>query len=125
MAPGQSESTVPTSERRVSRLFAMVLVLAACLVVVDQLTKWWAESALTDRAPIDVIGDLLQLRLAYNPGAAFSIGTEHTWVLTLFAAAAVVTISYAARRVRSQSWAVGLGLVLGGATTHLLDRLLR
>ncbi|WP_155370866.1 signal peptidase II [Catellatospora vulcania] len=120
MATGQSASTA-----RVPRLFAAVLALAAVLVVVDQLTKWWAVSALTGRAPIDVIGELLQLRLTYNPGAAFSIGTEYTWVLTLIAAAAVGTITYISRRVGSRAWAVGLGLMLGGATTHLLDRLLR
>ncbi len=125
MAAGQSESTVPAPQRRVPRPFATVLALAAALVAVDQLTKWWAVSELTGRSPIDVIGDLLQLRLTYNPGAAFSIGTEYTWVLTLIAAAAVVSITYVARRVRSRGWVVGLGLMLGGATTHLLDRLLR
>lgn len=125
MATGQSDSTGLPSERRVSRAYAMVLALAAGLVAVDQLTKWWAESALAGRAPVDVVGELLQLRLAYNPGAAFSIGTEYTWVLTLIAAAAVATIAYVARRVRSRGWVVGLGLMLGGAATHLLDRLLR
>ncbi|GAA1615249.1 signal peptidase II [Catellatospora bangladeshensis] len=125
MATVQSESTVPAPGRRAPRQFAVVLALAAVLVLVDQLTKWWAESKLTGRAPIQVVGELIQLRLTYNPGAAFSIGTEYTWVLTLFAAATVAVITFVARRVRSRAWAVGLGLVLGGATTHLLDRLLR
>lgn len=125
MAAGQSASPVPASERRASRPFVLVLTLAAVLVVVDQLTKWWAVSELTGRAPIDVIGDLLQLRLTYNPGAAFSLGTEYTWVLALIAAASVVAITWISRRVRSRAWAIGLGLMLGGATTHLLDRLFR
>src|SRR5688572_17275483 len=102
MATGQSASTVPAAERRGSRLFVLVLVLAAGLVVVDQLTKWWAVAELTGRAPIDVIGDLLQLRLTYNPAAAFSIGTEYTWVLTLIAASAVVAITWISRRVQSR-----------------------
>jgi signal peptidase II len=125
MATGQSASTVPAAGRRGSRLFVLVLVLAAVLVVLDQLTKWWAVAELTGRAPIDVIGDLLQLRLTYNPGAAFSIGTEYTWVLTLIAAAAVVAIIYVSRRVQSRAWAIGLGMMLGVAFTHLLDRLFR
>ncbi|MDI1462194.1 signal peptidase II [Catellatospora sp. KI3] len=116
---------VEQSTVRPSRPFALVLVLAAALVAVDQLTKWWAVSALTGRAPVDVIGDLIQLRLTYNPGAAFSIATGYTWVLTLFAAAGVIAITWFARRVRSRAWAVGLGLMLGGAATHLGDRLLR
>jgi signal peptidase II len=110
---------------RRSRLFPMVLGLAAGLVVVDQLTKWWAVAELTGRAPVNVIGELLRLRLTYNPGAAFSMGTEYTWVLALFTAAAVVVITYLARRVGSRAWAAGLGLMLGGAATHLLDRLFR
>ncbi|GAA1394369.1 signal peptidase II [Catellatospora coxensis] len=125
MATGQSAPTVPVAERRGSRLFVLVLALAAVLVVVDQLTKWWAVAELTGRAPIDVIGELLQLRLTYNPGAAFSIGTEYTWVLTLIAAAAVVAIIVVSRRVQSRAWAIGLGMMLGGAFTHLLDRLFR
>ncbi|MEU8075040.1 signal peptidase II [Catellatospora citrea] len=105
-------------------LFLPVLALAAGVVAVDQLTKWWAVG-LAGRAPINVIGELLRLRLTYNPGAAFSIGTEYTWVLTVFAAAAVVAIVYTARRVASRAWAIGFGLMLGGAATHLLDRLFR
>ncbi|MEV4414078.1 signal peptidase II [Catellatospora sp. NPDC049609] len=114
-----------TSPGRPARLYPMLLVLAAALVAVDQLTKWWAETELAGRAPIDVAGELLRLRLTYNPGAAFSIGTEYTWVLTVFAAVAVVAIVFFARSVASRAWAVGLGLMLGGAFTHLLDRLFR
>jgi signal peptidase II len=122
---GQPAGDRKTSPNRTSRLFLGVLALAAGLVAVDQLTKWWAESELTGQAPINVIGELIRFRLTYNPGAAFSIGTEFTWVLTIIAAAAVVAIIYIARRVASRAWAVGLGLVLGGAFTHLLDRLFR
>ncbi|MBB5868355.1 signal peptidase II [Allocatelliglobosispora scoriae] len=122
---GQPADDRTASPSRTPRLFPMLLALAAGLVAVDQLTKWWAVAALTGRAPIDVIGELLRLRLTYNPGAAFSLGTEYTWVLTLFAAVAVVVIAYVARRVASRAWAVGFGLMLGGAFTHLLDRLFR
>ncbi|MBM0205377.1 signal peptidase II [Micromonospora sp. STR1s_5] len=43
----------------------------------------------------------------------------------MFAAAAVVAVTVVAWRVASRAWAVALGLVLGGAVTHLLDRLFR
>lgn len=106
-------------------LFRWVLLLAAVVVVVDQVTKWWAVSALTGEEPVRVIGELIQLRLLYNPGAAFSIGTGFTWVFAVFAGVAVIAIAYVARRVRSRAWMVALGLLLGGAFTHLLDRLFR
>jgi signal peptidase II len=63
--------------------------------------------------------------LTYNAGAAFSIGTDYTWLLTGFTAVAVVVISLVARRAARRSWAIALALILGGATTHLLDRLFR
>ena len=98
---------------------------AVAILATDQSTKFWAESALRDRAPIPVLGDFLSLRLLYNPGAAFSIGEDFTWVFTILAAVAVVGIVWFASRVRSSGWALALGLILGGATTHLLDRLFR
>jgi signal peptidase II len=114
--------TVGTSARR----FRLGLYgLAAVVLVLDQASKRWAVAALTDGRTIGLIGDLLQFRLLYNPGAAFSIGVRFTWVLTVVAAAVVVAIAVAGWRVRSRGWSVGLGLVLGGALTHLLDRLFR
>jgi len=104
--------------------FRSVLVLAAALVVVDQLSKLWAVSALAGRAPVGVVGDLIRLRLTYNSGAAFS-APGFTWFLTLFTTVAVIAVAVIAVRVRSRAWAVALGLVLGGAATHLLDRLFR
>jgi len=71
-------------------VFLWVLGIAAMLVVVDQATKWWAESALAGGEVIDVIGDWIQFRLIYNSGAAFSIGAEHTWVFAIASAVVVV-----------------------------------
>ncbi len=105
-------------------MFRWVLALAALVVAVDQATKWWAESTLAGES-IPVLGDLLVLRLAYNPGAAFSIGTGYTWLFAIFAAVAVVVVARMALRVQSRGWAVALGLILGGASTHLIDRLAR
>ncbi|MEU8421409.1 signal peptidase II [Micromonospora sp. NPDC048835] len=106
-------------------MFRAVVLIAAVVLAADQATKYWAESALSDGQTITVLGELLQLRLVYNPGAAFSIGTAYTWIFAVFAAVAVVAVTVVARRVTSRPWAVALGLVLGGAATHLLDRLFR
>ncbi|WP_327259759.1 MULTISPECIES: signal peptidase II [unclassified Streptomyces] len=103
----------------------MMLMLAAVVLLADQLTKLWAVSALSDSERVAVIPPLIHFRLLYNAGAAFSIGTEATWVFTLAAAAAVVGILYTARRLASASWALVLGALLGGAASHLGDRLFR
>jgi signal peptidase II len=120
-----SDQPEPPIYRRSWRLRGVVFGLAAVILVADQLTKWWAVSELTQGRTIPVFGELLQLRLLYNPGAAFSIGEGYTWVFSVVAAAVVVTVAVVAWRIQSPGWSLGLGLVLGGATTHLLDRLFR
>ncbi|MBI9115455.1 signal peptidase II [Sanguibacter suaedae] len=108
------------------RTLAVLLGLAALVLVADQLTKIWAESALVAGGAAEpLLGELVQLRLVYNPGAALSIASGMTWVLTLLSAVVVVIILVTARRVRTMSWAVALGMVLGGAVGNLLDRLFR
>ncbi|MEU7833804.1 signal peptidase II [Nonomuraea sp. NPDC049129] len=108
-----------------SRLYGVMLILAAVVLLADQLTKLWAVSALSDSERVAVIPPLIYFRLLHNPGAAFSIGIEATWVFTLATAAAVVGILYTARRLASAGWALVLGVLLGGAVSHLGDRLFR
>ncbi|GLW26636.1 hypothetical protein Mame01_66780 [Microbispora amethystogenes] len=108
-----------------TRPYGRMLVLAAVVLLVDQASKLWATSALSDGAAITVIPRLLRFRLLLNPGAAFSIGEGATWVFTLAAAGAVGGILYVGRRLRSPAWTLVLGALLGGATSHLLDRLFR
>jgi signal peptidase II len=100
-------------------IFALVIVGA------DQLTKWWAESTMELYAYTPVIGDLLGWRLVYNPGAAFGLASELTWVLTILAAAAVIGLTIFAVRNDRWSRAVGIAFLLGGAISHLGDRLFR
>lgn len=107
------------------RLYAVTIGLAVLVILVDQGTKFWAESALTVGKSVPIIGDLLRFQLIYNPGAAFSIGTGFTWVFTIVAAVVVVLIAIFAWRVTSRAWAILLGLLLGGAATHFGDRMFR
>jgi len=93
--------------------------------VVDQATKAWVLVTLVEGEPVPVLGDLLSLRLLFNPGAALSIATGMTWVLTLVATGVVVVIVRASRRLGSTGWALALGLLLGGALGNLGDRVFR
>lgn len=104
------------------RLFALVAVVT---VAIDQVTKWWAVAVLADRDPISIVGDLLSLRLVFNPGAAFGTAAGYTIVLTVVAIAASIVIVRTARKLADRGWAWGLGLFLGGAVGNLIDRLFR
>ncbi|TQM44647.1 signal peptidase II [Pseudonocardia cypriaca] len=117
--PGEAQADPAGPKVRVLSLIA-VAVLA-----LDIVTKVVAVAQLEDRAPVEILGGLVYLQLVRNPGAAFSLATGYTWVLTIVAIAVVVVIVRVARRLRSTGWAVALGLVLGGALGNLTDRLFR
>jgi signal peptidase II len=78
-----------------------------------------------EHRPIRVLGGLLYIEQARNSGAAFSVGTGATVILTAISVVVVIVIVRAARRMTSPAWAVSLGLVLGGALGNLTDRFFR
>jgi signal peptidase II len=107
------------------RRIRLLLAVAAGIFGADLVTKTIVVATLSDRAPVRLLGGLLTLRVLRNSGAAFSIGTSMTAVFTLIAVMVIVSILRTARRLRSLAWAVTLGLLLGGATGNLGDRLFR
>jgi len=111
------------SRRR--RLLIALTAIAVGVLAVDQATKIWAEAALAGQDRIPLLGDLLGLVLIHNAGAALSIATGMTWVLTVVATVVVVVVIRASRRIGSRGWALALGLLLGGAVGNLLDRFFR
>ncbi|MBB5749179.1 MULTISPECIES: signal peptidase II [Micrococcaceae] len=124
-----TEPTVPAhpdAERtpRRRRGWIAVLVLAVGYVL-DQLTKRWVETTMAEGQVIDVLPPLLRWHFIRNPGAAFSIGEDHTWVFTIIQAAVAVFVVVLLFRVRSTAWALALGGLLGGVLGNLTDRLLR
>ena len=114
----------PTPARR-RRLFLLLAGIAVVTYLLDQLTKWGAVRALTDAEPRNLFGSFLRLELIRNPGAAFSIGTGNTWVLTIIAVVVLVVVIRVSRRLGSSGWAWALGLLLGGALGNLTDRIVR
>jgi signal peptidase II len=103
----------------------LLAVIAVLVLAADIITKTVAVAQLENRAPLELLGGLVYLQLVRNPGAAFSLATGYTWVLTIVAIAVVVVIIRVARRLRSIGWAIALGLVLGGALGNLTDRIFR
>lgn len=119
-----SDDTTATSRDR-SRKTALWAAVAAVVWLADQATKWWAERSLDDGQAVQLFGGWLQLRLVHNPGAAFSLGTGYTLVLTMVALVVIAVCVKMARRLGSRGWAVALGLLLGGALGNMTDRIFR
>ncbi|GAA2105693.1 hypothetical protein GCM10009759_43010 [Kitasatospora saccharophila] len=109
------------ARRRVRLLWAV----AAAAYAVDLGSKLAVVAGLEGRSPVRLIGGWLELRIHRNPGAALGIGEAMTIVFTLVASAVVVVVVRLSRRLASTSWAISLGLLLGGALGNLTDRLFR
>jgi signal peptidase II len=99
--------------------------LAALIWIIDYSTKVWALNNLSQVEPTRVIGSVLQLRLVFNPGAAFSFATNFTFIFTILAVLAVCVISYYSIKIAHLWWAAVLGLALGGILGNLTDRIFR
>ncbi|MBO0856105.1 MAG: signal peptidase II [Nocardia sp.] len=107
------------------RRLPWLLLIAVVVLAVDLGTKALVVATMRPGEPISIIGDVFRLNLIRNSGAAFSMATGMTWLLTLIAVAVVIGVIRIGRTLRSRGWAVGLGLVLGGALGNLVDRLFR
>ena len=103
----------------------MLVGVAVIAFAADAITKALVVAHLRPEQPVHLIGDLLMFWLTRNPGAAFGVGTGSTVVFTVIAFAVVIAIARTARRLRSLGWAIALGLLLGGATGNLADRIFR
>lgn len=106
------------------------LWLTAVVIVLDQLSKFWALGALQPPGmPHPVIPGLLNWTLAFNTGAAFSFladsaGWQRWFFVALALVIGVVLIVWLSRTAR-RDWrtAVPLAMIIGGAWGNVIDRL--
>jgi signal peptidase II len=103
------------------------LWLSLALIVVDQITKYLAETHLGYQSPVPVL-PFLNWTLVYNPGAAFSfLSNAGGWQRWLFTALAVgvsaLLVRWLAQTPRDQRWvAVPYALIVAGAIGNVIDR---
>jgi signal peptidase II len=120
-AASADDVAAPPARRRVR----MLVTVAAVILAADIVTKAIAVAVLTPGQPVPIIGETVTWTLVRNSGAAFSMATGYTWILTLIATAVVIGIIWMGRRLVSPWWAIGLGMILGGALGNLVDRFFR
>ena len=102
-----------------------MLCIALAVLAADIISKIIVVATLTGRQ-VQFLGGLVTLLETRNPGAAFSLGgPSETIVFSVIAVGVVIYIIRASRRIYSIAWAVALGLLLGGATGNLTDRIFR
>jgi signal peptidase II len=124
-APGTPLNGTPSAPPVRPRRLGLLLAVAVFVIAADVITKAIVVARMPDHVPIRLLGGLLTITLTRNGGAAFSIGTSMTIVFTAIALGVIIYILRAARNLRSVGWAITLGLLLGGATGNLIDRIFR
>lgn len=108
-------------------LITITLVMVALLVGLDQLTKYLV---ITNVKPVDavpVIDNILQFRYVENTGAAFSILSEKTWLLSLITGVLIVgaLLYLFITKPKSKLFVTSIILVVSGGLGNLIDRLMR
>ena len=102
-------------------------LISTLVVILDQITKYLAESSLDYRVPVNVFTSL-NMTLVYNKGAAFSFlsdagGWQRWFFMALSLVISTVLIVWLYRLDKSRAYlAWGLALILGGAIGNLIDR---
>ena len=112
-----------TKSVRVRRL-ALFALVAAAVVLLDQLSKLAARDLLVPGEPVTLIPGVMDLSLIYNTGAAFSLGEGAGMLFVAIAAAMCVGGVYVAwRRVDVPlSLLLTVAAVVGGGIGNAIDR---
>jgi signal peptidase II len=110
-----------------TRLGAYAFSLAAAVVVLDQLSKWWILSVyrLPERITTE-ISPIFSLTMVWNRGVSFGLFRADQdlgrWLLVAFSLAVAIALALWARKAERRLTALALGLVIGGAIGNLIDR---
>lgn len=102
-------------------------IIAAALVALDQLVKYLVMTHIPFGDHVPFIPYILELTYVKNTGAAFSIFSEHTWVLALvsLAMSAVLALALWKNFFRHPFGKLAITLLLAGAVGNLIDRAFR
>ena len=102
-------------------------VLVAVLVALDQLVKYLVVQNIPLGEHVPFLPYLLDPTYVQNTGAAFSLFSQHTWMLTLVSLVMSVLLAFALWRplFRCPFGRIALALLLAGAVGNLIDRALQ
>lgn len=116
----QQEHHVP------QRAWWIALIPLVVAYIADLWSKETVLATMQEGERIPVIEPLLTWHFIRNPGAAFSIGTEYTWIFTIIQTVGLLIVLYLiVFRARTMPWLITLGTLGGGIAGNLTDRLFR
>jgi signal peptidase II len=101
-----------------------LIIAAAVVLVLDQLSKLWVVAGMKVGDIQPVIDGFLRLRYTHNSGAAFGLFRDATGVLSIISLVIITGLVVAFVRLGHPSTLATLasGLIVGGALGNLFDR---
>ena len=111
-----------------SRLGLYAYGLAAVVIVLDQIAKFWVLNVyrLPERLSVEIL-PFFSLSMVWNRGVSFGLLQSDAdigrWGLAVFSTGVAIALAFWARKVTRPWLAVALGLVIGGAVGNLIDRI--
>ena len=99
------------------------LLIAAVICGADQLLKHWIVTHLSLGGSAGFIPGVLGLTHVRNTGMAFSLLSEHTWLLALVSVLVIIVIAVLLLKSGFTTWEkICLALIMGGAAGNAVDR---
>ncbi len=104
-----------------------IIIYALYIILTDQLSKLLVLRTLGYERSKNIIPNLLNFNLVKNKGAAFSLFSNSTTILTIISVlASLVIITIIIRFPPRSYWnAIGISYLLGGTVGNGIDRLLK
>jgi signal peptidase II len=102
------------------------LAVAALVVVLDQVTKWWIVNIVMMPPEVIEVVPFFNLVLTWNRGVSFGMFNSgsplNAWILGVVAVGIAGSLLVWLMRVDRMILALALGLIIGGAVGNLIDR---
>jgi signal peptidase II len=109
-----------------SKKFLVSLLIGLSVIAVDQLSKFWARHSLVEFQNVPIIQGVLNFKLLFNDGAAFSMLSGQQNILALFSfLVSTFIVFHLWKNQNKLTWneTTFLGLILGGAVGNFIDRI--
>ena len=108
-------------------VLTIVLAVAAGLVVIDQVIKYFIVQGLAPNGSVSVINGLFSLTYVENRGVAFGMFQNHVWVFTIITGVFIGAFIWliVSKKFAGKLFWTSAALMIGGGIGNLIDRIFR
>lgn len=106
---------------------ALVIILSAVIIVIDQIIKYLVLEFLAPVGSVTVINNLFSLVYVENRGAAFGIFQNQVWVFAIITLIMIAFFVYilVSGKIKGKLFTTSAILIIGGGIGNLIDRIFR